>query len=692
MEMESSSVESCEPGERSVAGKISKMGGTGKAVVAMATAGKKTSLQALLGTTGKKTSKQELLATTGKTSKQELLPTTGNTSKQELLPTGKTAGSEVRKAAVLLMQVASLRGGAGDVRETRERLIGQSLEALSNAEVLASLEEEDARRTISQEAKTDLIAYQVCDQEEVAPELVVQIMSDDDDEYVTCEAAASEEAYDPAFILENDMMTTMILADAAKGEIGLAEEVAVAAKSGQQKKRVNLSTEEFSALLEEEEAGRKMAHKGSTDPNAYQASAQVDDDSSDKEERHEAMELLKQNMADDDDESAKFEAAAPEEATGDEIRMMRISEEAAEVAAEEEMMMMGFGGLAEEAAEEGAESWEQKRKRRGDLSIDEMMARTREMVGEVPEEANTDHNAYCARVYRKDWDWLFAPLYGPFDKTTSIPPSCCSHHHRNSLARPQQTLQIFSIKVGKIKKPLTWPLHVFGSVAVRDKVDHNRIMVFHRQRENYQTLTKKDRSLMLTGPTRGVVVDVHPTYIEVDLKVKGTTESEDMDLSYLVVASSPGGPSYRAEASKRSTLELTYVRMYDSVEAAISVKLKKDGSWPGCRGLFTASTASLEDMEILLLAFKGDRLPVDGKGRIEFSRRVVSVELCGKLIFSAKALQGSDEKGVRRVRKTFTPKRAGKSKENIKIGSCEMEVTVTWSLLPSCKFDYDNSL
>uniref|UniRef100_M8BT81 DUF6598 domain-containing protein n=1 Tax=Aegilops tauschii TaxID=37682 RepID=M8BT81_AEGTA len=613
IEMESSSVESCEPGERSVAGKISKMGGTGNAVVAMATTGKKTYEQAFLATTGKKISLQALLGTMGKkTSKQELLATTGNTSKQELLPTGKTAGSEVRKAAVLLMQVASLRGGAGDVRETRERLIGQSLEALSNAEVLASLEEEEPRRTISQEAKTDLIAYQACDQEEAAPELVVQIMSDDDDDYVKCEAAASEEACDPAFILENDTMTTMIVADPARGEIGLAEEVDVAAKSGQQKKRVNLSTEEFSALLEEEEAGRKMAHKGSTDPNAYQASAQVDDDWSDKEERHEAMELLKQNMADDDDESAKFEAAAPEEATGDEIR---ISEEAAEYI--------------------------------------------------------TD----CAICHE-----------------ASIPPSCCSHHHRNSLVRPQQTLQIFSIKVGKIKKPLMWPLHVFGSVAVRDKVDHNRIMVFHRQRENCQTLTKKDRSLMLTGPTRGVVVDVHPTYIEVDLKFKGTTESEDMDLSYLVVASSPGGPSYRAEASKRSTLELTYVRMYDSVEAAISVKLKKDGSWPGCRGLFTASTASLEDMEILLLAFKGDRLPVNGKGRIEFSRRVVSVELRGKLIFSAKALQGSDEKGVRRVRKTFTPKRAGKSKENIKIGSCEMEVTVTWSLLPSCKFDYDNSL
>lgn len=535
------------------------------------------------------------------------------------------------------------------------------------------------------------------DQQETL-ELLMQNIADDDDEYVKCEAAAPEEAYDPAFVLENDTMTTRILADAAKGGLGLADEVAVVTKSGQQKKRVNLSTEEFLALLEEEEAGRTIAQEASTGPNAYQACAQSDDDWSDKEQQHEVMEFLKQNMADDYDESAKFEASAPEEATEDEIRVMRISEEAAEVAAEEEeLMMMGLGGLAEEAAEELTKSGEQKRRRRrGNRSVHEMMVAAREMQGKPPQEAYTDLNAYEARGHRIDWDWISAPLYGPFDQITSIPPSCFTHHRFcNPYARPQETLQIFSIKVGKIKKPLEWPLHVFGSVAVRDVVDHNRIMVFHRERENCQTLIKKDRFLTLTGPTRGVVVDVHPTYIEVDLKVKGATELEDMDLSYLVVRSMPCSPSYRAVPSKLSTLELTYIRMYNCVEAAISVKVKKHGLWPGCRGLFTASTASYEDMEILLLAFEGDRLPVDASRRIELSRRVVSVELPqpeGKLVFSAKALHGSDEKNMRRVRKTFTPKRAGKSKENIKIGSCEMEVTVTWSLLPNCKFDYDKSL
>uniref|UniRef100_M8B2P8 DUF6598 domain-containing protein n=1 Tax=Aegilops tauschii TaxID=37682 RepID=M8B2P8_AEGTA len=348
-------------------------------------------------------------------------------------------------------------------------------------------------------------------------------------------------------------------------------------------------------------------------------------------------------------------------------------------------MMMGLGGLADEAAEEAANS-RAKKKRRGNRSAHDMMVEAREKQGERPEEANTDPYAYEARGHRADWDWIFARHYGPFDQTTSIPASCFTGLRRPTkcYASTQEMLQIFWIKVGKIKKPLKWPLQVFGSIAVRDVLDHNRIMVFDRQRDNCQTLTKKitlislsgcddlnklghptqissscllanfahhklvlpylpaDRFLTLTGPTRGVVVDVHPTYVEVDLKAKGATESEDRDLSYLVV----------------------------------SVKVRKHGFWPGCRGLFTASTASLEDMEIPLLAFEGDRLPVDGGGRLELSRCVVCVELRqpeGKLLFSAKALRGGDEKDVRRVRKTFTPKKVGKTKENIKIGSCEME-------------------
>ncbi|XBH71397.1 hypothetical protein VPH35_098851 [Triticum aestivum] len=332
------------------------------------------------------------------------------------------------------------------------------------------------------------------------------------------------------------------------------------------------------------------------------------------------------------------------------LRRQRVHVGTESTSEETRARMMGLGWLADEAAEEAAIIGE-KKNRRDNLSMDEMMAMTREMLGEVPEEANTDHNAYCARVHREDWDQLFAQHYGPFDQTSkrpprpSIPASRFTDLRRpnNRYAHKQEMLQIFWIKVGKIKKPLNY----FCRIGQFDTLN-----------------AMQDRFLMLTGPTRGIVMNVHPIYVEVDLKAKGATESEDKDLSYLVVASLPWG-----------RLILTYVRMYNCVEAAISVKVKKHVLWHGCRGLFTASTTSFENMEISLLAFEGDRLPVDGSGRLELSRRVVCVELRqpeGKLVFSAKALRGSDEKDVRRVRKTFTPKKVGKTKENIKIGTYEM--------------------
>lgn len=38
---------------------------------------------------------------------------------------------------------------------------------------------------------------------------------------------------------------------------------------------------------------------------------------------------------------------------------------------------------------------------------------------------------------------------------------------------------------------LQWPLHVFGKIALRDSVDHNRNMIFDRTRDNCQILTQE---------------------------------------------------------------------------------------------------------------------------------------------------------------------------------------------------------
>lgn len=52
------------------------------------------------------------------------------------------------------------------------------------------------------------------------------------------------------------------------------------------------------------------------------------------------------------------------------------------------------------------------------------------------------------------------------------------------------TLQIFSVKARGITGSLQWPLQVFGMVALRDPVDHNRNIIFERTRDYCQTLTE----------------------------------------------------------------------------------------------------------------------------------------------------------------------------------------------------------
>jgi hypothetical protein len=52
------------------------------------------------------------------------------------------------------------------------------------------------------------------------------------------------------------------------------------------------------------------------------------------------------------------------------------------------------------------------------------------------------------------------------------------------------TLQIFSIKLAEVAGGLQWPLSVYGVVAVRDIVDHNRNFIFSCERGWSQELTQ----------------------------------------------------------------------------------------------------------------------------------------------------------------------------------------------------------
>ncbi|PUZ64656.1 hypothetical protein GQ55_3G160100 [Panicum hallii var. hallii] len=197
-----------------------------------------------------------------------------------------------------------------------------------------------------------------------------------------------------------------------------------------------------------------------------------------------------------------------------------------------------------------------------------------------------------------------------------------------------ETLQVFSVRVaGRTEAgagagaALRWPLDVFGLVAV----------------DECQTLTEEDPYLELTGPTRAGLLDC--VVVEAALKVKGATESDDSDLSFLAV------PMMRQStlasclliggehSSKLSTLEVKLGHIVFSVEATILVRVV-GGSWPdGIHGLFAARTASIEHEEIVLLRSKDNKrgVVVAGDGIVRLSRSVASVEVEEELKVSVRA-------------------------------------------------------
>ncbi|KAF8668866.1 hypothetical protein HU200_052069 [Digitaria exilis] len=248
---------------------------------------------------------------------------------------------------------------------------------------------------------------------------------------------------------------------------------------------------------------------------------------------------------------------------------------------------------------------------------------------------------------------------------------------------PCQTVQVFSAKVTGLEGGLQWPLDLYGFVAIRDTVDRRRNIIFDRKRNNCQTLTKKDPYLVLTGPTRAVVL-MDPITIEVKLGVTGTDESEDKVLSYLGVEPYIHGGSLYSELlnknyrSELSTLDFTLGHIMSSVEATIFLQVT-DGSRPdgfSCR--FVTRTVSI-DQEMVLLLHSGDKtVPCTDDGSLKLLRRVATVEVNGKLQVSVKAwkFDSSVEKEV-----VFTPKKTGRSDDTLDIRFCKIKVTVAWSLI-----------
>ncbi|KAF0924503.1 hypothetical protein E2562_010150 [Oryza meyeriana var. granulata] len=313
--------------------------------------------------------------------------------------------------------------------------------------------------------------------------------------------------------------------------------------------------------------------------------------------------------------------------------------------------------------EELPEDWEARVRKRWE---DEAKA-YREMMG------SEDEESWSAIQYRKFWNDVYSRHHGSYEDTTRIPPMRFTH--KSSLdwrARTLDTLQVFSVKVAATSGGLQWPLDVFGMVSMRDSVDRNRNVVFHRTRDNCQTLTEQAtisvRVICGSWPdgfcgqfaafTTGVWFK--------HLAREGNIAS--IEHAKIVLLDCRGERVVTGDG--KIELSRCVVSVENKGELKVSVKAWKDDTIiMETEMVFTALEAGLSD---------GEKVVVSGDGKIELSRRVVSVEKIGELKVSVKAWE-VDSNVVENV--VFTPLEAGLSNVELDIGFCKLEISVAWSLI-----------
>ncbi|VAH99535.1 unnamed protein product [Triticum turgidum subsp. durum] len=256
-----------------------------------------------------------------------------------------------------------------------------------------------------------------------------------------------------------------------------------------------------------------------------------------------------------------------------------------------------------------------------------------------------------ASMFRGRWNQQHARHGATFLEITSIPPMRYTYPtpEEKVYIKTAETLQIVSLKIVSINDDsLRWPL---------------------------QVCLVQDPYLALTGPSRAVAVSMEPSHIEVSLKVKGTTKSDDKDLSELVLNFRSGCVLSDVYPSRISTIEFKYGHIMCAVEATIRIKVT-GGSWPdGFRGMFTAYNTGADDLKVKLLDFGDGGLPVGADGMVKLSRSVVSVDLEELLKVSAMAYPINDDEVADSSEVALKPEMAGITPPGfvLTVGSCSME-------------------
>ncbi|KAI5009343.1 hypothetical protein ZWY2020_011480 [Hordeum vulgare] len=324
-----------------------------------------------------------------------------------------------------------------------------------------------------------------------------------------------------------------------------------------------------------------------------------------------------------------------------------------------------------------------------------------------------------------------------FEQQTTLSPMFFTHcTPGRSLPYHAETegisLQVYSFKIAEISGNLHWPLQVYGVVAARDNSDRKRNIIFSRPRHDCQELTSADPFLRLTGPSRAIMA-LNPVDFEVQLKLKGATESADRELMnrrdhYIgSTIDSEGGTDTEdgietlTFSNYLCTAELRVEELHGSVQATfLGVRVVGGGPWPfeyggriaccspaheivcvACDGIAEVVDVSSRFQVILLdsrdchLTNRKDprgcvrgEMPIGKGGYLDLSRCFVSVEVRKENRRQYKDslkvfLQSYSESGgiAAQSHVKIRPKTCNISRHTCDLGGSKVEITIAWSAI-----------
>ncbi|XP_047049326.1 uncharacterized protein LOC124654360 [Lolium rigidum] len=242
----------------------------------------------------------------------------------------------------------------------------------------------------------------------------------------------------------------------------------------------------------------------------------------------------------------------------------------------------------------------------------------------------------------------------------------------------EDSANILSISV--VSSDEGFPVNVYGSIIARDSIDYKCIDLFHRRRDDCQSINLEGDTLVLTGPGRGLVL-VDFIYLEIDLKIKkegvypdkqfskglitidGRVLSRDKD----VVVTSERLDSFR------STMEVRVATVLNAVEATFKFKLV-GGDFDG------KITAGMSDIDEAIVIYDSKKDGVAKRGVIKLRRRVMTVCVSSRrlLRFHVKNKAGG---GVTKLIVDFTPQSPGSEVYEFQCGRGNLRGSVVWSLM-----------